>query len=75
MVGDDECEDILKDRGATYWRDKGESWGRRLNFMYPHTTEPYLFCGADDVWFHVAGSERPCAPWAPCTGSSSSTTC
>lgn len=51
-VGTDVAADELARLKQHYWKDEGSSWGRRLNFMVKHTTEPFLFLCADDVKFH-----------------------
>jgi hypothetical protein len=51
-IGTDVAADELARLKQDYWKDDGASWGVRLNFMYHHTTEPYLFLCADDVKFH-----------------------
>lgn len=53
MVSDDESAKILDDLGVNFWRDKGDvRYVTRMNFMYRHTEEPFIFTGSDDVYFH-----------------------
>ena len=52
MVGTPEGEKECSRLGVSWFRDEGGTWGERLNYMAQHTTEPYLFLGADDVIFH-----------------------
>jgi hypothetical protein len=54
-----EAISILNEEGQTYFLDDGGTWGKRLNYMYEHTTEPHFFLGADDLiwhdgWYEVA---------------------
>lgn len=41
----------IADMNVTVWMDELRSWGLRLNDMYERTVEPFMFLGADDVWF------------------------
>lgn len=62
MVGTADAAAELDRLGQTYWRDHGDSWGHRLNFMYDHTDEPYLFLGADDLKWHPHWLTRAMQP-------------
>lgn len=37
---------------AQYLQDDGDTWPNRINRLFHHTTEPYVFLGADDVVFY-----------------------
>lgn len=54
MVSDDESANILKDLKVKFWRDDGKDtrYVTRMNYMYRHTREPFMFMGSDDVFFH-----------------------
>lgn len=41
--------------------DGGDTWGNRLNYMCEHTDAEYVFCGADDVWFHSGWAQAAIA--------------
>ncbi len=43
-------------------------WARKINAGYRHTTEPYLFTGADDLCFHVGWYEAALARLGPGIG-------
>jgi hypothetical protein len=51
-VGTVEAAQELARLEQTHWLDGGDSWGNRLNKLLNLTSEPYLFCAADDVKFH-----------------------
>lgn len=52
FVNDSSSAQELARLGERCWMDDGESWGRRINFGFFQTTEPYLFLGSDDLKFH-----------------------
>lgn len=51
MTNVEEVREALEPYDVTVWMDELQSWGRRLNAMYLRTDEPYMFLGADDIWF------------------------
>lgn len=38
--------------GANYWCDQGDTYANRINSLFARTDEPYVFCAADDYFFH-----------------------
>lgn len=53
MVSDNESVEILKRLKQKYFKDEGDTrYVTRMNFLYKHSTEPYMFMGSDDIWFH-----------------------
>jgi hypothetical protein len=56
------------DPRVTRWFDDGGTWGGRLNELFRHTTEPYLFLGADDVRFHPGWLEAALSVMADTDG-------
>lgn len=52
MVSAQEEVDELDSLDQLYFRDDGGTWGGRLNHMFHHTSEPYVFLGADDLKWH-----------------------
>jgi hypothetical protein len=53
MVSDDESIKVLDSLNVNYWRDSGDTrYVTRMNYMYKHTIEPYMFMSSDDILFH-----------------------
>ena len=42
----------IQDAGAEHLCAPEISWPQRINFGYRHTTERWILCAADDVYFH-----------------------
>ena len=51
VVSDNKSIEILERLGQTFFKDNGDSYINRMNFLYKNTTEPYMFMGSDDIWF------------------------
>ena len=51
---DQDTIDLLTERGETFWIDGPDDMGyaTRINKMYKLTTEPWIFTGSDDIYFH-----------------------
>lgn len=65
MVSDDESKRILEEEGETYFSDPDPNDTRyvtRMNFLYRHTTEPWMMMDSDDVVHHPGWLEAALKP-------------
>lgn len=45
------CNDSGEDTIVTHWQPDRGDYARKINLGYRETQEPFVFCGASDLWF------------------------